>query len=87
MDAWGILRANSTAPVGSDVWTLINTQAGGAGNVHVGGILTMSISPALGMNNESQELTMNIEPTLGMDLESSELSVNIQNDTEIDLGN
>jgi len=29
MDAWEILRSNSNASEGSDVWTLINTQVGG----------------------------------------------------------
>lgn len=32
MDLWEILRANSTAPAGSDLWTLINTQNSGTGS-------------------------------------------------------
>lgn len=79
MDAYEILRANSTSPTGSDVWTLINTQAGGSGGiVIVGGPLTVDIS---------MELTANAGDALSADLLMDSLSANITLNTSADTQN
>ena len=36
MDAWDILRAESTAPNGSDAWVLLNNIEGGGGVIGIG---------------------------------------------------
>lgn len=87
---WDVVTNNSSLPVnsGNTFWDHLNNQAGGGGgNIYVGGVLTMSTSPALSMEADSPNLTMDLQASMTMNLETSELSVNIDQNKSMDLGN
>jgi len=63
---------------------LQNLNAGGSGDIYIGGVLNMDIGQAMSIDSDQQNLTMNVGQALVMNLDANELNVSIGNDLSME---